>query len=65
MSGILRIALRGDGAFESGLLVPTQLAGPGLPALDPAERAHGLVRELSRSDFGSRAVKISRTGELR
>ncbi len=65
VSGILRVALRGDGAFESGVLVPTRLAGPGLPALDPTEQAHGLVRELSRSDFGARAVKISPTGELR
>jgi poly-gamma-glutamate capsule biosynthesis protein CapA/YwtB (metallophosphatase superfamily) len=65
VGGILRVALRGDGAFESGLLVPTQLAGLGVPALDPAGRAHASVRELSRADFGPRAVKVSRTGELR
>jgi poly-gamma-glutamate capsule biosynthesis protein CapA/YwtB (metallophosphatase superfamily) len=65
VSGILRVSLRGDGKFESGLLVPTQLVGAGLPALDPAERAHGLVRDLSRADFGARAVKVTRTGELR
>jgi len=65
VSGILRVSLRGDGRFESGLLVPTRLAGDGVPELDPAEAAHGVVRELSREDFGARAVKISRTGELR
>ncbi|MGZ8687820.1 MAG: CapA family protein, partial [Gaiellaceae bacterium] len=40
-SGILRVSLRGDGTYESGLLVPTRLAGLGTPALDPAEAAHG------------------------
>lgn len=65
VSAILRVTLRGDGAFETGVLVPTRLAGAGLPALDPAERAHGMVRALSRSDFGARAVRISAAGELR
>jgi hypothetical protein len=65
VSGILRVSLRGDGAYESGLLVPTRLVGPGLPALDPGEQAHGVVRQLSRADFGRRAVKVARNGELR
>ena len=65
VSGILRVTLAGDGAFESGMLVPTMLAGAGVPALDPAERAYGIVRQLSRADFGSRAIKVSSTGELR
>jgi poly-gamma-glutamate capsule biosynthesis protein CapA/YwtB (metallophosphatase superfamily) len=63
-SGILRVTLRGDGRFEAGRLVPTHLVGPGLPAIDPAEAAHGVVRTLSRDDFGARAVKISRDGIL-
>lgn len=63
-SGILRVTLRGDGSFETGRLVPTRLVGPGLPALDPAETAHGLVRSLSRQDFGARAVKVSADGIL-
>ena len=63
-SGILRITLRGDGKFETGRLVPTHLVGAGLPALDPAEEAHGLVRSLSRDDFGARAVRISPDGIL-
>ena len=63
-SGILRVTLRGDGKFEAGRLVPTHLVGPGLPAIDPAEAAHGVVRTLSRQDFGARAVKISRDGIL-
>jgi hypothetical protein len=63
-SGILRVTLRGDGTFETGRLVPTHLVGAGLPAIDPAESAHGAVRTLSRQDFGTRAVKISRDGIL-
>ena len=64
ISGILRVTLRGNGAFESGTLVPTRLVGAGVPALDPAESAHGIVRTLSRQDFGARRVKISANGNL-
>ena len=63
-SAILRITLRGDGTFETGRVVPTHLVGPGLPALDPAETAHGMLRSLSREDFGTRAVEISADGIL-
>jgi hypothetical protein len=63
-SGILRVTLRGDGRFETGRLVPTHLVGPGLPAIDPAEAAHGEVRTLSREDFGAHGVKISPDGIL-
>ena len=59
ISGILRVTLRGDGGFDSGTLVPTRMVGAGLPALDPAETAHGMVRTLSKEDFGARAVKVS------
>ena len=63
-SGILRVILRGDGTFETGRLVPTTLVGKGVPALDPSEAAHGMVRTLSREDFGARAVKVSPDGLL-
>jgi len=63
-SAILRVILRGDGTFETGRLVPTMLAGAGVPALDPSEAAHGMVRSLSRQDFGRRAVRISPDGIL-
>ncbi len=63
-SGILRVILRGDGTFDTGRLVATRLAGAGVPALDPSEAAHGVVRTLSRQDFGERAVKVSRDGIL-
>jgi hypothetical protein len=64
LSGILRVTLRGDGGFDSGTLVPTRLVGAGVPALDPAESAHAIVRTLSKADFGARAVKVSTNGSL-
>jgi poly-gamma-glutamate capsule biosynthesis protein CapA/YwtB (metallophosphatase superfamily) len=64
VSGVLQVTLRGDGSWVRGALVPTVLVGAGVPAMDPAEQAHGLVRELSREDFGRRAVRLSRTGVL-
>ncbi len=63
-SAILRVTVAGDGTFEAGRLVPTHMVGAGLPALDPAEAAHGVVRSLSRADFGRRGVKISADGIL-
>jgi poly-gamma-glutamate synthesis protein (capsule biosynthesis protein) len=63
-SAILRVTLRGNGAFDTGRIVPTRLVGAGLPALDPTEAAHGVVRTLSRQDFGARGVKVSRDGIL-
>ena len=63
-SGILRVTLRGDGTYESGLLVPTRLVGAGLPDLDPSEAAHGVVRQLSRADFGARGARIAANGAI-
>lgn len=65
VSGILKVTLAGDGSWLGGELVATQLVGPGVPALDPAERAHGAVRQLSREDFGARGMRVSVTGRLR
>jgi hypothetical protein len=64
ISGILRVTLRGNGAFDSATLVPTRMVGGGFPAIDPTESAHGIVRTLSRLDFGSHAVKVSSNGGL-
>lgn len=64
VSGILRVTLRADGTWAGGKLVATRLVAPGTPVLDSGEAAHGVVRSLSRQDFGARAVRISRTGVL-
>jgi hypothetical protein len=65
LSGILHVTLRGDGSYVKGRLVATELVDGGYPAVDPDEAAHGVVRTLSREDFGARAVKVSPTGALR
>jgi hypothetical protein len=35
-----------------------------VPALDSAEAAHGIVRTLSREDFGDDAMLVTPTGQL-
>jgi poly-gamma-glutamate capsule biosynthesis protein CapA/YwtB (metallophosphatase superfamily) len=64
LSGVLQVSLRSDGTWVGGDLVPIRIVGCGVPERDPAEAAHGFVRDRSRQDFGSRAVRISRTGVL-
>lgn len=64
ISGILRVTLRGDGTWVRGNLVPVHLVGSGLPERDPAEAAHGVVRALSREDFGRRGMRVSYAGVL-
>jgi poly-gamma-glutamate capsule biosynthesis protein CapA/YwtB (metallophosphatase superfamily) len=64
IGGVLRVTLLGGGKFETGVLVPTRLSDDGVPSLDVAGQAHGLVRSLSQADFGARAVRVSRSGAL-
>jgi poly-gamma-glutamate capsule biosynthesis protein CapA/YwtB (metallophosphatase superfamily) len=63
-SGILHVTLRPDGGWVRGDLAPVRLVSPGLPALDPAEEAHGIVRTLSRDDFGRNAMRVTTVGQL-
>ena len=65
VSGVLRVTVAGNGRFVAGDLVATRLTADGTPALDPSGRAHALVRELSRTDFGAHAVRVSADGGLR
>ncbi len=64
IGGVLRVTLRGDGSWVEGTLAPTALVGDGTAVPDPAEAAHGVVRELSRQDFRERAIQVSPTGVL-
>jgi hypothetical protein len=65
VTGILQVTLWRDASWLAGELVPITIAGDGIPRPDPAEAAHGLVRTLSRKDFGRRAMSVSRLGVLR
>jgi hypothetical protein len=40
------------------------MVDPGLAQIDPGQQALGLVRDLSRADFGECGVDISTAGEL-
>ena len=64
IGGVLKVTLRADGRWVGGRLVATHMVDRGIPALDAAERAHGIVRTLSRQDFGARAVRVTPTGRL-
>ncbi len=64
VSGILHVTLTRSAGWVAGDLTPVRLVSPGLPALDPAEEAHGVVRTLSAEDFGRNAMRVTTTGRL-
>jgi len=64
VSGILHVTLTRVGGWVAGDLTPVRLVSPGLPTLDPAEEAHGVVRTLSAEDFGRNAMRVTSTGRL-
>jgi poly-gamma-glutamate capsule biosynthesis protein CapA/YwtB (metallophosphatase superfamily) len=64
VSAILQLTLRRDGAFVNGRVVPVRLVGAGTPTIDRRRAAWAVMGDLSRTDFGARAVRISKNGEL-
>jgi hypothetical protein len=64
VTGVLQVALRPDGSWVAGNLVPMRIASPGEPVPDPSEQAHGVVRTLSLADFGRNGIRVSREGVL-
>jgi poly-gamma-glutamate capsule biosynthesis protein CapA/YwtB (metallophosphatase superfamily) len=64
VSGVLHVTLKADGSWTRGDLTPIRLVGCGVPQHDPAEAAHGVVRQLSKQDFGAHAVRVTTTGVL-
>ena len=65
VTGMLQLTLTRGGGWVAGDLVPLTLAPDGIPRPDPAEAAPGLVRTLSKQDFGKHAMLVSRAGVLR
>jgi hypothetical protein len=63
LSGVLHVELDRRGRLVGGRLVPLRLVGPGLPRRGGGSL--GLVRKLSREDFGRRACSISHRGAIR
>jgi len=64
VSAVLRVRLNRNGSWAGGELVPIRLASPGVPRLDSAKEAVTVIRGLSRSDFGRRAMRVSPSGTL-
>jgi poly-gamma-glutamate capsule biosynthesis protein CapA/YwtB (metallophosphatase superfamily) len=64
VTGVLRLTLHRDGTWKAGELVPVTIAGDGIPRPDRQATAAKLVRELSREDFGKRAMRVSARGAL-
>ncbi|CAA9522328.1 MAG: hypothetical protein AVDCRST_MAG30-3119, partial [uncultured Solirubrobacteraceae bacterium] len=62
LSGVLRVRLGPKGNLVGGRLMPVRLRAPGVP--HPGGASVGLVRRLSRTDFGRRACRIGRRGGL-
>jgi hypothetical protein len=63
-SALLRVTIDAAGRFVRGSLIPLRLDAKGTPAYDPARRSIGLMRALSRDDFGRTAMTISAAGKL-
>jgi hypothetical protein len=61
---VLEVRLAADGAFLGGRIHPARQVKPGGPRLDAAGEVIGVVRRLSREDFGPAAVEVSDDGAL-
>jgi hypothetical protein len=65
VGAILHVALRPDGSWADGSLTATRMINRGLPAVDPAREAFGLVDRLSVADLGASACRVPPSGALR
>ena len=64
LSGVIRVRIDKTGRFLGGRLVPVTLQRPGVPRLDPKRRSIGLVRRLSRQDFGKTRCPMGTDGKF-
>ncbi len=64
LSLVLEARLGGDGSFRGGRIYPVRQVSPGGPRLDPSGAVIGVVRRLSREDFGDAAVEVGDDGTL-
>jgi poly-gamma-glutamate capsule biosynthesis protein CapA/YwtB (metallophosphatase superfamily) len=61
---VLEVELARDGRFLRGRIHPARQVRPGGPRLDPEGEVIGVVRRLSREDFGPSAVVVSDDGTI-
>ncbi|HEX4256508.1 MAG TPA: CapA family protein, partial [Streptosporangiaceae bacterium] len=62
LSAILEVTLSARGQFEQARMYPLQLSSQGQPI--PGGAATAFVAQLSQSDFGSTAARISAAGAI-
>ena len=65
LSGVVRVRIDEKGRFLGGRLVPMELQRPGVPRPDSKRRSIGLVRRLSRQDFGKGRCLMGADGKFR
>ena len=58
VSAIVELDVDASGRFVAGRVRPTRLVGDGLAAPDPRHAAIGLMRRLSRADFGRSVLHV-------
>ncbi len=61
---ILQVQMNPQGDFISGKIIPVQLNGQGIPAIDNNFRSVGLIRELTKGDFPNTPLKIDEKGQI-
>lgn len=64
LSGVLRATIGGDGRVLAGRLESLRLDSSAIPHVDRAAGAARLVTSVSRSDFGTRGVRVSSAGTI-
>ncbi|MDF0556218.1 CapA family protein [Kamptonema sp. UHCC 0994] len=61
---ILQVQMNPKGDFISGKIIPVQLNGQGIPAIDNNFRSVGLIRNLTKGDFPNTPLKIDEKGQI-
>ncbi|MCZ0899973.1 CapA family protein, partial [Microcoleus sp. HI-ES] len=61
---ILDVKMSPQGDFVSGKIIPVQLDGRGVPAVDNKFRTVGLINRLTKSDFPNSGLTIDDKGQI-
>ncbi len=64
VGAVLEVELDSRGHFVAGKLLPTRQDGKGVAVRDPAGKAIGLVRRLSKQDFPKHGVVVAKDGSI-
>ncbi len=64
ISGVLHVTLGRDGSFLGAKLIGTSMVDPGLPKMDPKQRAIAQVRSLTKADFPKTGPTIADDGTI-